>query len=180
MSRSILNSFTRKTLATATAAALTALAAPTFAANLWQPLCPDRTLCATTTDAFVANGRVLMSSSNPASIPSQWVTIDSLQGMPTQMHDVSVATSGAVSLWGQGATSGACRRSQSRTPPLGPLASSQPPAVPTVLNVGGNGRPQYAFPAVIRSVAPHRLRTSSRADQVAGAPVGERTNGIVL
>ena len=102
MSRSILKSFTRKTLATATAVALTAIAAPTFAANLWQPLCPDRTLCATTTDAFVANGRVLMSSSNPASIPSQWVTIDSLHGMPTEMHDVSVATSGNTFIGARG------------------------------------------------------------------------------
>jgi hypothetical protein len=94
MSRKTLSSFPRRMLATATTVAICALAAPAFSGNLWQPLCPDRTLCATAVDAYVANGRVLMSSSDPANIPSQWVTIDSLHGMPTAMHDVTVSTSG--------------------------------------------------------------------------------------
>ena len=92
-----LSTFTRQfkhtAIAAATAAAMCALAAPTLAANLWQPLCPDRTLCATATEAYVADGRVLMSSSDPAAVPSQWVTIDTLLGMPTVMHEVSVRTS---------------------------------------------------------------------------------------
>ena len=61
--------FKRTAIAAATSAAMCALAAPTLAANLWQPLCPDRTLCATATEAYVADGRVLMSSSDPAAVP---------------------------------------------------------------------------------------------------------------
>ena len=75
------------------AVALTTCSLPALAANLWQPVCPDQTLCATAIEAFVADGRVLMSSTVPASIPSQWVTIDTLRGMPTAMRDISVVTS---------------------------------------------------------------------------------------
>ena len=92
----------RTITAAATAAALFSSAAPTLAANLWQPLCPDRTLCATATEAFVTGGRVLMSSSDALSIPSQWVTIDTLHGMSTAMREVSVVTSSEKYLGARG------------------------------------------------------------------------------
>ena len=61
------------------------------AVSFWQPLCPDGAVCATSNEAFVANGRVLLSPAN-SDFPSQWVDVASLAGAPTTMRDVSVAT----------------------------------------------------------------------------------------
>lgn len=61
-----------------------------FASNFWQPLCPDGALCATSSQAFVADGRVLMSPGDYSDLPSQWVNAATLAGVATAMRDVSV------------------------------------------------------------------------------------------
>ena len=69
--------------------------APAMAASFWQPVCPDGALCATDSEAFVANGQVLLSPQKYSESPSLWVNAATLRGMKTAMRDVSlVAPSG--------------------------------------------------------------------------------------
>ena len=71
------------------------VATPAFAGSFWQPLCPDGALCATSSPVFAAEGRVLMSPGKASDSSSQWVTVATLLGAPTEMRDVSaVARSG--------------------------------------------------------------------------------------
>lgn len=69
---------------------LASIVPPAFAGNFWQPLCPDGALCATAGQAFVANGKVLMSPGDNSDLPSQWVDATTLAGMTTGMRDVSI------------------------------------------------------------------------------------------
>ena len=78
----------------AAASLLLSIAQPSaFASSFWQPLCPDGALCATAAQAFVADGRVLMSPGDSSELPSQWVDTITLAGVPTMMRDVSLVTS---------------------------------------------------------------------------------------
>ena len=69
---------------------LASIVPPAFAGNFWQPLCPDGALCATAGQAFVANGKVLMSPGDYSDQPSQWVDAATLAGVTTEMRDVSI------------------------------------------------------------------------------------------
>ena len=69
---------------------LASIVPPAFAGNFWQPLCPDGALCATAGQAFVANGKVLMSPGDYSDRPSQWVDAATLAGVTTEMRDVSI------------------------------------------------------------------------------------------
>jgi hypothetical protein len=73
--------------------ALAALGMPAaaWAGNYWQPLCPDGAVCATTTRAFAANGRVLFPAAGD-DMPAQWVDLATLQSIPTTMRDVELTT----------------------------------------------------------------------------------------
>lgn len=63
------------------------------AAGFWQPLCPNGAVCATTSRVFAANGHVLISASNDSDLPSQWVDVATLAGVPTEMRNVVAISS---------------------------------------------------------------------------------------
>jgi hypothetical protein len=53
---------------------------PAFAANFWQPLCPDGGLCSSNVGGFVKNGQSLISFTGPAGPQRQWVSLANFTG----------------------------------------------------------------------------------------------------
>ena len=86
-SRSLLRAANQ--LAVAASLLMCGLPPSAFAGSFWQPLCPDGALCATSSPVFAAGGRVLLSPGAASDSPSQWVTVATLLGAPTDMRNVS-------------------------------------------------------------------------------------------